>query len=154
MGVTPEILDRMYAERIADVILVEADGAAHKPVKAPNQTEPVIPDCTSLCIGVVGLDCLTQTLTEEHVHRHILFSKLTGCKVGEEITPLHLQTLACSPDGLFKNCPAQCSRHVLFNKSDAVPKHTLSTLRTLCPPASTPFSWWAGSAHSRFIVPL
>ena len=43
-----------------DVILVEADGSKHRPVKIPAEWEPVIPECADMVIGVIGLDCLGE----------------------------------------------------------------------------------------------
>ena len=40
--------------KYADVVLVEADGSKHKPLKFPNATEPVIPENTDEIIVVWG----------------------------------------------------------------------------------------------------
>jgi probable selenium-dependent hydroxylase accessory protein YqeC len=50
-------------------ILVEADGAAGRPLKAPREGEPVLPPDTTLLIPVVGIDVLGAPLDEEHVFR-------------------------------------------------------------------------------------
>ena len=42
--------------RLADYVLVEADGAKRLPLKAPAAHEPVIPKETELVIAVAGLD--------------------------------------------------------------------------------------------------
>ncbi len=39
-----EVYDRLCAEY--DVVLAEADGSRHFPIKVPNETEPVIPENT------------------------------------------------------------------------------------------------------------
>lgn len=48
----------------ADVLLCEADGAKHKPLKAPRKHEPVIPEACDIVIGVAGLDGLGQSWRE------------------------------------------------------------------------------------------
>ncbi len=48
----------------ADVLLCEADGAKHKPLKAPRKHEPVIPEACDIVIGVAGLDGLGQSWGE------------------------------------------------------------------------------------------
>ena len=40
----------------ADLIIVEADGASGKPLKAPAAHEPVIPACSTLVMPIVGID--------------------------------------------------------------------------------------------------
>lgn len=49
---------------LADVILLEADGAKHHPCKVPAETEPVIPKESDIVIGVAGLDALGQPLED------------------------------------------------------------------------------------------
>ena len=51
-------------KELCDVMLVEADGAKHHPVKVPAEWEPVIPACADLVISVIGLDCLGQPISQ------------------------------------------------------------------------------------------
>ncbi len=99
-----------------DLILVEADGSRRLPVKAPASHEPVIPDCTDLVLGVVGLDCLGRSMTEETVHRPDLFARVTGCGPGCTIEWKHLVALTRHPEGLFKG--VSCKKAVILNKAD------------------------------------
>jgi len=55
-GLSPTLIDRIRDKGIADIILVEADGAKRCPLKAPNETEPVIPFSTTWTLPIVGLD--------------------------------------------------------------------------------------------------
>ena len=66
-GVDPVIVDPMRS--LADCVLVEADGARSRSLKAPADHEPVIPEFTTLTIVVVGLDVLDQRLDSESVHQ-------------------------------------------------------------------------------------
>ncbi|SIO29012.1 selenium cofactor biosynthesis protein YqeC [Halodesulfovibrio marinisediminis] len=156
IGLSKSLVTHLHYANIADVILVEADGAARKPLKAPNQHEPVIPEGTTLCIGVMGLDGLLQPLTEDTIHRHTRFADLTGCAPNSPVTHQHLHALAMAPDGLFKGCSKNCVRHAYLNKYDFY--HT-DTHQDLCPSPDTfaptsQVTWWVGSALQRFIVPL
>ncbi len=47
---------------MADMILVEADGAKRLPLKMPNDTEPVLPKECDFLVTVVGLSCLGKPL--------------------------------------------------------------------------------------------
>jgi len=101
-----------------DLLLVEADGARGRSIKAPSPTEPVVPPVTDLVVGLVGLDCLGAPLDERIAHRPELLGPLVGCASGEPIRPRHIVALVCSPDGLFKGCPDGARRLLLLNKID------------------------------------
>jgi probable selenium-dependent hydroxylase accessory protein YqeC len=58
-----EMLDRMEWDRyrkLADMVLIEADGAKSFPSKVPAATEPVILPETDVVIGIMGLDAIGQ----------------------------------------------------------------------------------------------
>lgn len=50
--------------QMADITLIEADGAKRMACKVPNEREPVIPEETDIVIGVMGLDVLGKPLEE------------------------------------------------------------------------------------------
>lgn len=107
-----------------DYILIEADGASQKPIKAPGAHEPVISELTTLYIGVIGLDCLGNIADETNVHRAELFSLIRNKNEEELITGEDLINLINSPCGLFKNAPENCKRVLLLNKTDLIEKGT------------------------------
>ncbi|SOB57916.1 putative selenium-dependent hydroxylase accessory protein YqeC [Pseudodesulfovibrio profundus] len=118
IGLSPAFVTHLRNRNIADTILVEADGAAHKPLKAPAEHEPVIPLESDLCIGVMGLDAMYLPLTEANVHRHEIFSHITKLLPGEPITPKQMLDIAVAPNGLFKGSPATSKLAVVLNKTD------------------------------------
>jgi len=115
-GPSPFYLDKWWEEKLADYFLVEADGAAGRPVKAPASHEPVIPSSTTDLVGVIGIDTLGLSLQEENVFRSKVFSQLTGLKLGEKIGIEALSLLICHPEGLFKGAPQDCRCHLFINK--------------------------------------
>ena len=115
-GPPPDWLDKWWENKLADYFLIEADGAAGKPVKAPASHEPVIPLSTTDLIGVIGIDALGLSLQEENVFRSEIFSQITGLKLGEKIGIEALAFLICYPQGLFKAAPQNCLRHLFINK--------------------------------------
>jgi len=117
-GPPPEWLDKWWEESIGDFILVEADGAAGRPVKAPASYEPVIPLSTTDLIGVIGIDALGLSLQEENVFRSQIFSRLTGLNLGEKVGIEALAFLICHPQGLFKGVPPGCCCHLFINKAE------------------------------------
>lgn len=84
-GFAPEILDLLWQASLFDWIIVEADGAKGKPLKATERHEPVVPGSTTHLIHVSGLDGLGKPLDEAWVHRAPLFSANTGLALGAAI---------------------------------------------------------------------
>ncbi len=117
-GSPPDWLDRWWEDKLADYFLIEADGAAGRPVKAPASYEPVIPLSTTDLIGVIGIDALGLSLQEENVFRSQIFSRLTGLNLGEKVGIEALAFLICHPQGLFKGVPPGCCRHLFINKAE------------------------------------
>jgi probable selenium-dependent hydroxylase accessory protein YqeC len=114
-----------------DLVLVEGDGAKHRPVKAPAPHEPVIPGATNIIIGMIGLDCLGKPMDGGTVHRPELFGPLTSCPEGSPIGAEHLLRLVESPAGLFKSAPEGARRVVLFNKLDILGDRADETVKDL-----------------------
>ena len=75
-----------------DVVLVEADGSKHMPLKFPNSAEPVIPDRTDHIIVVWGPHGLYKP-AREVCHRLDLVVQCLGITEDTLITPAHVQTL-------------------------------------------------------------
>ena len=117
-GPPPDWLDKWWEDKLADYFLVEADGAAGRPVKAPAPHEPVIPLSTTDLIGVIGIDALGLYLLEENVFRSEIFSRLTGLNLGEKVGIEALAFLICHPEGLFKGAPPGCHCHLFINKAE------------------------------------
>ncbi len=117
-GISPELVIHLAELEQIAYIIVEADGAARKPLKAPNATEPVIPQNTSLVIAIVGIDALGSELTEENVFRAEIASQLTGLPPGSIISADAITTLLIHPEGIIKGSPAHARIIILINKVD------------------------------------
>ena len=76
----------------ADVVLVEADGSKHMPLKFPNAREPVIPDNTEQIIVVWGPHGL-QKPAREVCHRLELVTACLGIEEDTLITKAHVAAL-------------------------------------------------------------
>ena len=98
-----------------DTILIEADGAKMKPLKFPNDTEPVIPPFTNLILVVAGLDGLLGKV-EEKIFRWELLQAKQGIKPAETINDDLFLNLF-SPDALLKGT-ANIPAWILLNKYD------------------------------------
>ncbi|SDG76345.1 selenium cofactor biosynthesis protein YqeC [Propionivibrio dicarboxylicus] len=118
-GIDPEQLTTL--RHVWPFILVEADGAKRKPIKAPAAYEPVLPPTADLVLGLIGLDALGRACGTDTVHRPEHFSQITGCPPGTPIGLDHLARLATAPDGLFKQVPPATPRVLVLNKADRSP---------------------------------
>jgi len=117
-GISPQMIGKLADLEQVDYIIVEADGAARKPLKAPNATEPVIPGNTSLVIAVVGIDALDKKLDRENVFRPEIVSRLTGLASGKVVTADAIAALIVHREGIAKGSPTAAAIIPLINKVD------------------------------------
>ena len=117
-GISPELVVKLAGLNEISYIIVEADGAAQKSLKAPNPTEPVIPQNSSLVIPIVGIDALGCKLTEEAVFRPEIVSKLTGLPLGHIVSAEAIAILITHPQGIIKGSPTDARIVPLINKVD------------------------------------
>ena len=99
-------------------LLIEADGSRQKPLKAPAEHEPPIPEFTDTVIVVAGLSALGKQLNDEHVHRPEIFSRLSGLKIDQPITADAITRILTHPQGGLKNIPPTARRIALLNQAD------------------------------------
>lgn len=111
-------------KELCDVMLIEADGAKHHPVKVPAEWEPVIPACADLVISVIGLDCLGQPIRQS-AYRMERTSKFLKKSLEAPITEEDIVKIATSICGLFKDVEERIYR-VYLNKSDVLSEKTLA----------------------------
>ena len=121
MGFSPETIERFQKSNLFRWIIVEADGAAGLPLKAPASHEPVIPGCTDWVIGIVGLSALGKPLDKQTVFRPELVSKITGLSEGSEILDTTISDMLCHRQGIFQGTPGGAQKIVFLNQAD-IPK--------------------------------
>ena len=117
-GFTPEFVQAIWHSHLFHWILVEADGAAGRPLKAPAEHEPVIPACTTQLVGIVGLNGAGQPLNDQWVFRHERFSQLSGLAPGSEVSAAAIAAVLTHNQGIFKNAPAAAARIAFCNQAD------------------------------------
>ena len=150
-GVSPRMLGVLSAALPDVLFLVEADGAARKPLKAPAAHEPVLPEPLDCCVAVVGLDSVGQPLDDVHVHRSALVCAAAEQEPGSLVPPATLARLVEHPEGLFRRCPAGCRRLVFANKGDGPGALGAASEAAAL---SRSVAWFAGSAAQGWCVPL
>ena len=117
-GVSPGFLGEIWATKAIEYLIVEADGAAGRPVKAPREGEPVIPSDTTLAVALLGVDGMDLELREENVFRSERVSSLTGIPIGEKLTDEAMATLVTHPEGILKGTPTSSRVALFLNKID------------------------------------
>ena len=117
-GYLPESVDALRAAGLFRWIIVEADGAARRPLKAPSAHEPVIPACTDWVIALAGMAAVGRPLDARWVFRAERFGALAGLGAGESVTPEAVAAVLLHPDGILKGCPRQAARCVFLNQAD------------------------------------
>ena len=119
-GLDPQSTDwlRAVSERQGIALLIEADGSRRRPLKAPGENEPPIPEFVDLVLVVAGLSGLGRPLSEEFVHHPEAFARLSGLQPGDPVTAEALTRVLVHPEGGLKNVPAGARRIVLLNQAD------------------------------------
>ena len=105
---------------LADHVLVEADGAAGRPLKAHRPWEPVIPDCSGLTVCMVGASGIGKPVSEG-CHCPGLFASLAGITADRIAEPEHIAAV------LNREDLADC---YLVNQADVLPDQ--EPVRRLC----------------------
>lgn len=102
--------------KLADVVIIEADGAKGRSLKAPAAYEPVVPAITTLFVPVVGVDAVGCTLSEETVHRPQLVAELTGLTLGQVVHASTIAKLLVHERGALKGAPPSARVMPFINK--------------------------------------
>ena len=101
---------------LADVILIEADGAKRYPLKVPASWEPVIWGQTDLVIAVAGMDAAGKPI-QEVCHRPENVADFLGKEAEEKVTEEDIVRVVLSTEALRK-CVYGREYRVLLNKAD------------------------------------
>jgi probable selenium-dependent hydroxylase accessory protein YqeC len=107
---------RTIHEHISEaIVIVKTDGARKRWFKAPNQSEPVVPPWSQVCIAVVNREILGQPLTDALVHRPERVAELTGLNLGDRITPQAVGTVLTHPGTYAPKIPASARRAIYIS---------------------------------------
>lgn len=99
-------------------VLVEADGAARKPLKAWAPHEPAWPEGEGPRLVVAGARGLGRPLSPELVHRARRFARAAGLEPGQPITPAALARVLLGPEGPFREAPPAADLTLVVNQVD------------------------------------
>lgn len=115
-GVAPGVAQQLLAPADVDAVVVEADGARGRSIKAPAAHEPVVPPAATHVVAVAGIDAMGRPLDERIAHRPELISALLGIPIGTVLTAQYMAALLAHPDGGRKGVPASATFTVFLNK--------------------------------------
>lgn len=126
IGFPAEAVDAVARSGRFTRILVEADGSARRPLKAPAAHEPVFPAAADAVVMVAGAGGLGRPLDDETVFRAELWAERTGTALGRPVTAEALARMAGHPQGLARTAPAGARRTMFINQVDTAERLTLA----------------------------
>ena len=116
---TVDALGDAAADADPDVpVLVKADGARTRDLKAPNDDEPQIPGSADVVLPIASVHAVGEPLDEETVHRPERVASLTGLSPGDEIRPADVAEVLASPEGGLKDVPPAATPVPVVNMVD------------------------------------
>ena len=115
----------------ADAVIVEADGARHRMIKAPAEHEPVIPPQTNVALPMMSAEAINQPLSDRIAHRPQWVATVTGINLGDLLLPAVIAKLMTSEQGALKHIPETAAIYLLITHSSMTHKETLHELVSL-----------------------
>ncbi|MFQ5822156.1 MAG: selenium cofactor biosynthesis protein YqeC [bacterium] len=108
--------------KIADTILIEADGCRQRSLKTHKEYEPVIPEISTTVIIICGANIVRETLNAETVHRAELFSQKWNLPLGTLLTAEIVARELLSRDSYLRYIPKNAAVSIFINKADLNPQ--------------------------------
>ena len=117
-GVTPAFMAALRSEALFDALLVKADGARRRLIKAPGEDEPNFPPGTDLVLYLVSAHAFGRTPASGIAHREDELAKVTGLTGDTAIEPEHVARLLCSESGALKGIAKETRLVPVINRAD------------------------------------
>lgn len=118
IGLTPDWVAPIRDLPAVDHLIIEADGARHRLVKAPGEHEPVLPPEANVVLAVACLDVIGRPLDDRIAHRPERIAALTGRSLGMPLEPADLVRLLTHPEGGRKCVPSGARFFPLLTRLD------------------------------------
>lgn len=118
-GYHPGVVDELAAA-LGDghPVLVKADGARSRLLKAPNDDEPRLPTTADTVVPVASVHAVGEPLDDRTVHRPERVAAITGLSMGDRIEPEHVATVLASEGGGLKAVPSGATVVPVVNMAD------------------------------------
>jgi molybdenum cofactor cytidylyltransferase len=121
VGPSPAAVSRLLDVVDSDVLLVEADFSAGRPVKAPRKGEPAIPGGTSLVIPVASFSAVGQPLDERHVYNAQAMIDRCSFPEGAPIKPSWIAQVIRDSELGLAGVPPHIRTVAFFNQTPMTP---------------------------------
>jgi len=112
-------MEELYSLPAVFYVAVEGNGAKGRPLKAPGETEPVIPTATSVLVPMVGFDVLDCPLDEKYVFRSEIAARVLNQPIRNRVTPESIARLIAE---LIRKGPESARIIPFINKVDSAGK--------------------------------
>jgi probable selenium-dependent hydroxylase accessory protein YqeC len=130
-GLKPEQPYELLVKSGADAVIVEADGARHRMIKAPAEHEPVIPVQTNVALLMMSAGAINQPLNDRIAHRPERIAMVTGISQGDILSPAVIARLIISEQGALKHIPRAATVYLLVTHTPMALRETIRELVSL-----------------------
>ena len=154
-GIPPDLAPDLLCDSGADVLIVEADGARRRLMKAPAAHEPAMPAGAMLVIPVACLAAVGRPLAERHVHRPQLAAEILDVDLGARLTIDHVLKLLLDARAGRKAAPPTARCWPALTATETVAPDQLATVRAALNTHPHVTGWieataaWTYTAHRR-----
>ena len=116
-GYDPATVDAMAAAHDG-AVLVKADGARTRLLKAPDEREPQLPAAADTVLPIASARVVGNPLTEVWVHRPERVASLTDLALGDRVTAEAVAHVLASTRGGLKDVPPEATVIAVVNMID------------------------------------
>lgn len=117
-GLDFSAIRHILQSNLFDFIVIEADGAARRSLKACAPHEPVVPPFSDRVVAMAGLDVVAKPLTEEWVFRSAIFSSITGLELLHAVTEASIASALIHDMASVAVTGQKTMKIVFLNKAD------------------------------------
>ncbi|MFB6131491.1 MAG: selenium cofactor biosynthesis protein YqeC [Salinigranum sp.] len=127
-GYDPAVVDDLAAALRAEAdaapesppptVLVKADGARTRWLKAPNEREPQLPRTADVVVPIASARVVGEPFSEDVAHRPERIAAITGLSPGEEIGADDVAAVLAGDEGGMKDVPSDATVVPLVNMAD------------------------------------
>lgn len=117
-GLDFSAIQHVVQSNLFDFIVIEADGAARRSLKACAPHEPVVPPFSDRVVAMAGLDVVAKPLTEEWVFRSTIFSRITGLELLQAVTEASISSAIIHDMASVAVTGQKTMKIVFLNKAD------------------------------------
>jgi len=118
LGYDRHVVDDIAAAGPVGTTLVKADGARMREFKAPDDTEPQVPDTADVVLPVASVHAVGEPLTDALVHRPERVAAVADLDPGDRLGVGDVATVLASPEGGRKGVPEEATVIPVLNKVD------------------------------------